>query len=424
MQPSLQQPVSLKTRMTSGEAIPFSPPYIDEEVIEEVIDTLRSGWITTGHKVRKLEEACAHLSSCEACVCVNSWTSGAQLALKWWGVGPGDEVIVPAYTYAATALAVIHAGANPVMVDVLDDFTIDPEKVRQAITPRTKAIIPVDFGGWPCNYKAIRQVIEGDEIKKMFIPVNENQQRLGRILIVSDAAHSIGAQYNTAPAAAQADITIYSFHAVKNITTAEGGAVCLNLPAPLENKVIWAWMKLNSMNGQTKDAFSKTQAGGWRYDIVSLGLKINMPDIAAAIGLPQIRQYDSHLLPERKRVFQLYDSIFSGFGWAQLPQSIDGNRVSAYHLYPIRIKGITEQQRDAMIDIISSFNIAVNVHFIPLPLLTVFKNMGYEIQKYPSSYHQYSRVITLPIYPQLGNEQVHRIAESVILAYSEILHAK
>jgi len=413
---------TIERKIGVGAPIFFSPPYIDEAVIAEVVDTLKCGWITSGPKVAQLEQACAKLSGCPECICVNSWTSGAQLALKWWGIGPGDEVIIPAYTYAATALVVLHTGAKPVMVDVLNDFTIDVDAVRNAITPKTKVIIPVDIGGWPCDYRALNQLVNDPEIKKMFQPVNEVQQKLGRILLLADAAHSIGACYQGEPAAKQSDITVYSFHAVKNITTAEGGAVCLNLPDPFSNVEVRGWMKLNSMNGQTKDAFSKSKAGGWQYDIVSAGLKINMPDILAAIGLAQLRCYESDLLPERKKVFQDYSYTFSQYTWAQLPAYSDEQRSSACHLYPLRIKHITEKQRDLMIDIISGFYVAVNVHFKPLPLFTYFAELGYDIADFPSSYDQYSRVITLPIYPQLTSEQMDRVVECVVYAYNKMLY--
>lgn len=417
----MNMPETISKTVLQGSPILFSPPFIDEEVVSEVVDTLRSGWITSGLKVAQLENACVEISDCAACACVNSWTSGAQLVLKWWGVEPGDEVIIPAYTYAATALAVLHAGARPVMVDILDDLTIDADAVRKAITTKTKAIIPVDIGGWPCDYDALHELLQDAEVKTMFGPSNEMQQTLGRILMVSDAAHSIGARYNGKPSAKQADITIYSFHAVKNVTTAEGGAVCLNLPHPFQNDSVRSWMKLNSMNGQTKDAFTKTKAGGWQYDIVSDGLKINMPDVLAAIGLAQIRQYESYLLPERKRVFQTYYDLFSKYDWAQLPFYEDEKRTSACHLFPLRIKGISESDRNEMINVISSFQIAVNVHFTPLPMFSYFKEMNYQIADYPCSYDQYSRLITLPVYPQLTNEEIERVVECVEYAYHKVL---
>ncbi len=247
--------------------IPFSPPYIDSDIESEVLDALRSGWITSGPKVRDLEILSNKVIGVERSVCVNSWTSGAQLVLKWLGIGPGDEVIVPAYTYSATALVVLHAGAKPIMVDVLEDLTIDPEKIKVAITKKTKAILAVDIAGWPCNYHAIRNVI--NEAKGMFVPANDIQKQVGKILLIADAAHSLGSMYENKSAALASDITIYSLHAVKNVTTAEGGIICLNLPAQFSNDEVYKWMKLNALNGQTKDAFSKSQAGAWKYDIVS-----------------------------------------------------------------------------------------------------------------------------------------------------------
>lgn len=425
MQNDLVAEVSKPVKKQEANAkISFAPPYIDQDVIDEVVDTLQSGWITSGPKVIALEEQFKTVSRCKACVCVNSWTSGAQLVLKWWGIGPGDEVIVPAYTYAATALVVLHAGATPVMVDVMDDFTLDPEKIKEAITPRTKAIIPVDIAGWPCDYEAIYKVLDLEGIKQQFRPVNDIQQGLGRILVISDAAHSLGAMINNLPAAACCDVTVYSLHAVKNITTAEGGVICLNLPPSFDNQQVYKWMKINSLNGQTKDAFSKSQAGGWRYDIVSDGLKINMPDICAAIGLSQIRQYESYLLPERKRIFKLYNQAFQKYSWAQLPVYEDTGRASSCHLYALRIYGITEEERDGIIDVIAENNISVNVHFIPLPMLSLFKNMGFNIADYPNAFNQYCREISLPIYPQLTHQQIQLIVENVVDAYQHIVLLK
>lgn len=400
--------------------IPFFLPYIDDDTIQEVVDTLKSGWITSGPKVKALEAACKNLSECNACVCINSWTSGALLALKWWGIKPGDEVIIPAYTYAATALVVLHAGATPVMVDVLDDCTMDPEKLRQAITTKTKAIIPVDICGWPCDYKNIYSVLADEEIKLRFHASTEIQQKLGRILVISDAAHSMGARINNLPAAVYSDINIYSLHAVKNVTTAEGGVICLNLPFPFDNQEVYSWMKLNSLNGQSKDALAKTQIGEWRYDILSDGLKINMPDICAAVGLSQIRQYESYLLPERLRVYDRYNRQFEQFEWAQLPFYKDAERDSSCHVYALRINGITEAERDEMIRLISANDIAVNVHFIPLPMLTLFKNAGFDVADFPNAYDLYSREISLPTYPQLTNKQIDFIAEVVTAAYQAI----
>ena len=298
--------MSLLTETRTSLKIPFSPPFIDEDVIAEVVDTLRSGWITTGPKVVQLETLVRDILDVRKAVCVNSWTSGAMLAFKWLGIGPGDEVIIPAYTYAATALAVLHTGATPVFVDILDDFTVDPKRIRAAITTKTKAILAVDIGGLPCRYDEIRECLLDGDVIKNFASSNEVQKMFGRPVIIADAAHSLGAMYKGASAALAADITIFSLHAVKNVTTAEGGIICFSLPAPFDNETVYQWMKLNSLNGQTKDAFSKQKVGDWKYDIVSDGLKINMPDVCAAIGLAQLRKYQGSLLPARKDVFRQY----------------------------------------------------------------------------------------------------------------------
>ena len=285
--------------------IPFSPPYITEAVINEVTDALRSGWITTGPKVKALEEEIKKFSGATEALCVNSWTSGAILMLHWLGVKAGDEVIVPAYTYSATALAVLHVGATPIMVDVEDDFNIGVEAVRRAITYKTKAIIPVDIAGFPCDYDALMRLVKSPEVQSLFNPTSKVQAQLGRVLVLNDAAHSLGAWYKEGTrTGSETDVAIFSLHAVKNVTTAEGGAICLNLPAPFNNASLYKELRQMSLNCQTKDAFSKSQAGGWRYDIVGLGMKINMPDVNAAIGLAQIREYE-HILKERKRIFHL-----------------------------------------------------------------------------------------------------------------------
>ncbi len=401
--------------------IPFSPPYIDQDIIDEVVSCLQSGWITTGPKVKALEQEVIKLSGAPQALCVNSWTSGAMLMLKWFGIGPGDEVIIPAYTYSATALAVLHCGGTPVMIDINDDFTVDIGLIREKITSKTKVIMPVDIAGWPCDYESINQLVNEPVVRNKFISKHKNQEKLGRILILSDAAHSIGAKVNQVETGVLTDITIFSFHAVKNITTAEGGVICINLPAPFNNEEEYAYLRMMTLNGQTKDAFSKSKAGGWRYDIIDLGLKINMPDVCAAIGLAQIRKYDHNLLTERKRVFDQYSKAFSGLSWAQLPPQDDGKRTSSYHLYALRIKGITESQRDAIIDEISKTGVAVNVHFVPMPMLTLFKKLGYDIKDFPRSFDNYSREISLPIYPQLSTEQVEYIIEAVANAYTVVI---
>lgn len=402
--------------------IPFSPPYIDEDVIAEVTDTLKSGWITSGPKVKLLEEEVCKLTGVIKAACVNSWTSGAILVLKWFGVGQGDEVIIPAYTYSATALAVLHVGATPVMVDIVNDFTIDAAKIEQAITENTKVIMPVDIAGWPCDYDAILSVANKESVKAKFKAVTENQKKLGRALIISDAAHSIGALYQGKQVGVLTDITIFSLHAVKNVTTAEGGVICINLPAPFDVAEEYKMMKLYSLNGQNKDAFTKSQAGGWRYDILFQGLKVNMPDLCAAVGLAQIRKYDSVLLKERERVAKAYHDFFKQYDFFELPPLESGDRKSCYHLYALRINSISETQRDQIIDVITNKGVSVNVHFIPMPMLTVFKELGYDISNYPVAYDNYSREISLPIYPQLTAEQITYICEAVLEGYQQVIN--
>lgn len=401
--------------------IPFTLPFLGEAAEREVLSVLRSGWITTGPKVAELQqEFCAQTGFTHS-LAVNSWTSGAALILKWFGIGPGDEVIVPAYTYCSTALVVLHAGATPVMVDVNDDFNMNIDALEDAITSRTKAIIPVDFAGWPVDYTHLQNMVRSKAY--LFNAKNEEQRLLGRPLIIADAAHSIGALYNDEAAGLQADIAVYSFHAVKNITSAEGGMIGINLPKPFDKDEVYKWLRINTLNGQTKDAFTKSQGGNWRYDIISDGLKINMPDLNAAIALAQLKQYNSTIHPERKRVVDHYLQRFSHYEWAQCMPFEDHLRNGAYHLFPLRIKGISEAERDRIIDRITKHGIAVNVHFMPLPMLTVFKDLGYDISNYPVAYDNYSREISLPIYSQLTNDQVDTIVSAVEEAVSEVVLA-
>ncbi|MDQ3193512.1 MAG: DegT/DnrJ/EryC1/StrS family aminotransferase, partial [Bacteroidota bacterium] len=400
--------------------IPFSPPYIDEDVINEVLDSLRSGWITTGPKVKALEKEVAGIAGIENVLCVNSATSAMMLMLHWYGIGKGDEVIIPAYTYVATALAAIHLGAKAVMIDVNDDFCIDTSKIKKAITPRTKAIVPVDIGGYPCDYDEIYKIVNDDEVRKLFIPANDVQRKLGRIFIMADSAHSIGALYKGKQSGSLCDSTIFSFHAVKNVTTAEGGAICLNLPDKFDNAELYNWLRLLSLNGQTKDAFTKSQGGNWKYDIIYPGFKINLSDICAAIGLAQIRKYDNELLIKRKRIFEMYNAGFSGFEWIQIPPSMTSEKESSYHVYLLRIKGITEDQRDEIIEEINKREVAVNVHFVPLPLLSIFKS-DYDIKDFSISYDNYSREISLPVYPQLKDSEIKEIIESVTGSYETVI---
>ncbi len=400
--------------------VPFSPPYIDDNVINEVVDSLKSGWITTGPKVKALEEEIGKLSGVKDVLCVNSWTSGAILMLRWLGLQPGDEVIVPAYTYSATAMAVLWAGGKPVMVDSTEDFNISIEGIKNAITEKTKAIIPVDIAGFPCDYNAIMDIVNSKEAKALFHPTSPVQKQLRRILVLSDSAHSIGAHYGDKRTGSETDVAIFSLHAVKNVTTAEGGAICLNLPAPFNNSELYKELRLRTLNCQTKDAFTKTKAGGWRYDIIGQGMKINLADVNAAIGLAQIRQYEN-LLQGRKRVFTTYNKEFADCSWAIIPPCTSNVKESSYHVYALRIKEITEEQRDAIIQEISKKNVAVNVHFIPMPMLSLFKGMGYDIKNYPQAYKNYSHEISLPVYPQLSEEEARFVANTIKEAYKIVI---
>jgi len=402
--------------------IPFSPPFIDEDVKKEVLESLDSGWITTGPKVKALEKEVADLTGVKNVLCVNSATSAMMLVLHWYGIGKGDEVIIPAYTYCATALAVMHLGAKPVIVDVGKDFNISTDEIKKHITPRTKAIVPVDIAGYPCDYDEIYNIVNDEEVKKIFICTNEVQRMLGRILIMSDAAHSIGAVYKDKPSGSLCDISVFSFHAVKNVTTVEGGAICLNLPGKFDNDELYAWLRLLSLNGQTKDAFTKSLGGNWKYDIVYPGFKINLSDICAAVGLAQIRKYTSDLLLRRKEIFERYNEEFKDEDWVEIPPSRNEIKETSYHIYPLRIKGISEEQRDLIIEEINKREVAVNVHFVPLPMLKIFKERNYDINDYPVSYDNYSREITLPVYPQLSEEDISTIVDSVKGSYDAVMN--
>lgn len=401
--------------------IPFSLPVIDAEVIAEMQDTLtHTGWLTTGPKARALEEEIRQFVGGEAVLCVNSWTSGAMLMLRWLGVGAGDEVIIPAYTYSATALCAMNMGAKVVMVDVKDDFTINPDKLKAVITEHTKVVLPVDIGGYPCDYDAIRKVLDDEEVKKLYRPESEKQKQLGRIMLMADAAHSLGAFYKGKVSGMVADVTVFSLHSVKNITTGEGGAIVLNLPREFDSQKELAFLRALSLNGQNKSAFEKNQVGAWRYDIIDQGLKVNMPDLCATVGLAQMRRYKSTFLPERKAIFEFYVKEFSRYDWAIIPPYQNGGTESSYHLFLLRIKDLNEANRDAMIQYISEKGVGVNVHYIPMAMLTLFKNRGYKMEDYPNTYRLYANEISLPVYNHLTREQLRIIVDTVVEAYEAV----
>lgn len=391
--------------------IPFSPPDITEAEIIEVTEALRSGWITTGPKTKQLERQIAAFCGTERAVCLNSQTACAEMALHVLGVGPGDEVIVPAYTYTASASVVHHVGAKIVMVDCqADSLEMDYNQVEAAITKNTKAIIPVDLAGIPCNYARIYEIVERN--RSLFQPNSEIQKALGRIAVMADTAHSFGARQHGKPTGSLADFSSFSFHAVKNLTTAEGGALTWKTIPGVDNETIYKQLQLLSLHGQSKDALAKTQLGAWEYDIVGPWYKCNMTDVAAAIGLGQMRRYDA-MLDRRREIVARYDEALKPLGMQLLAHYTQENQSSG-HLYLTRIPGITSQQRNDIIIKMAERGIACNVHYKPLPMHTAYKNMGFDIRNYPNAYAHFVNEITLPLYSTLTDEQVNYVLENYI----------
>ncbi len=403
--------------------IPFSPPRIDQKIIDEVVDTLKSGWITTGPKTKRFEKLLSAYCGNKRTICLNSATAGLEIMLIWFGVKEGDEVILPSYTYSATANVVIHCGAKPVFVDVKEDFNIDPDKVRAAITERTKVIMPVDFGGWPCDYDSLNRLVSETEVRAKFTPDSDEQKALGRIFILADAAHSLGATQNGKKSGSLTDCSVFSFHAVKNLTTAEGGAVALNF-THLDNDKLYDSLCVKTLHGQNKDALAKMQKGNWRYDIVDAGYKMNMTDILAAIGLVELERYESETLVKRREICQAYNKAFGSKPWAILPDLKNESQESSYHLYPLRISGIDEATRDKIMQQIFDKDISVNVHFIPVPMMSFYKSLGYSINDYPVCYRNYSCEISLPVFFDLTITQIQQISQSVIQSVEEELYIR
>lgn len=399
--------------------IPFSPPRIDQRVIDEVTAALKSGWITTGPRTKQFEKEITAYCGNKTTVAVNSWTAGMQVLLDWWGIGEGDEVILPAYTYCASANVIIHAGAKPVLVDLNPkDFNLSADAVRKAITPRTKAIIPVDIAGFPCDYDALYAIVE--EMKDQFQPNGDFQRQLGRIIIMADAAHSFGALYNGKRSGNLADVTCFSFHAVKNLSTAEGGAMLINLPDDFDHEAIYKDLCIKILHGQSKDALAKAQKGNWRYDVVEPGFKCNMTDIQAALGLVELERYQENL-DRRKAIFEQYDAGFANEAWALRPLYRTATKETSYHLYLLRIAGATEAQRDAIMQAIFDQDVSVNVHFQPLPILTAYKSRGYRMEDYPEAWNKYANEISLPVYFDLSDEQVQQVIAAVKHAVKAVL---
>ena len=395
--------------------ISFSPPDITEQEIQEVAEALRSGWITTGPRTKEFERLIAEYCHTDKAVCLNSATACMELILHLLGVGPGDEVITSAYTYTATASVTCHVGAKVVMVDTApDSFELDYEKLAEAITPRTKVIIPVDLAGVVCNYDKLFEIVNAK--KALFVPANDIQKAFGRVVVLADAAHAFGAQRHGLMCGEIADFTSFSFHAVKNLTTAEGGALTWrNIPG-IDNEWMYKQFMLLSLHGQNKDALAKTQLGSWEYDIVSPAYKCNMTDVMAAIGLIQFKRYPS-ILERRKVLIQRYDKAFSPYN-VQVLNHFSDTHSSSGHLYLVRLLGKDEAYRNKVIEAMAERGIACNVHYKPLPMMTAYKQLGFDIANYPQAFNQYRNEITLPLHTCLTDEEQAYIISNFI----ELIH--
>ncbi|MGL5208089.1 DegT/DnrJ/EryC1/StrS family aminotransferase [Cetobacterium sp.] len=392
----------------------FSPPDITQNEIDEVVDTLKSGWITTGPKTKLFEKEITKYCGAAGTVCLNSATAAMELALMLFDIGPGDEVITSVYTYTASASVILHCGATPILVDIKPgEFNIDSKKIEEAITDKTKAIIPVDIAGMPVDFDEILEIVERK--RYIFNPKKGSyQEKLGRILVLSDAAHSIGAEYKGKKTGNIADFTSFSFHAVKNLTTAEGGALTWKENKVFDNEKIYKEIMLLALHGQNKDALSKMKAGAWEYDIVMPGYKCNMTDINASIGLAQLRRYDSEILKRRREIVELYNEKLIKDNRVILPNLKDKERQSSYHLYLLRIKDKSRKEVNIIIEKMAEKGIATNVHYKPLPLLTAYKNLNFKIDAYPRSEQVYENEISLPLHNLLTNEDVEYVLNNLI----------
>ena len=389
--------------------IPFSPPDISDGEINEVIDTLKSGWITTGPKTKELERRLSEFTNTPKTVCLNSATAALELTLRVLGIGEGDEVIVPAMTYTASCSVVYHVGAKAVIVDIAEDsHEMDYDALANAITENTKAVIPVDLAGIPCDYDKIFEVVESK--KHLFKANSEYQEKLGRVAVVADGAHALGSTYKGEKIGSVADFTTFSFHAVKNFTTAEGGSVTWKQNENFDNEELYREYQIYSLHGQTKDALAKTKAGSWEYDIVIPGYKCNLTDIAASIGLVQLDRYPK-LLERREDIISQYNKGFEGTRITALSHSSEDYK-SCGHLYITRVEGATFEQRGEIITKMAERGISCNVHYKPLPLLTAYKNLGFNIENYPNAYNYYVKEITLPLHTRLSDEDIAVIIEN------------
>lgn len=390
--------------------IPFSPPDITQEEIDEVVDTLKSGWITTGPKTKLFERQIAEYCNTSKAVTLNSATAAMELTLMLLGVGPGDEVITSAYTYSASASVIHHVGAKIVLVDTAkDSYEMDYEKLEEAITEKTKAIIPVDIAGVMCDYDKIFKVVKAK--KDLFKPSNELQKAFGRVVVLADAAHSFGATYKGKQSGEVADFTCFSFHAVKNLTTAEGGSVTWREIEGVDNEDIYKQFMLFSLHGQSKDALAKTKLGAWEYDIVAPYYKCNMTDIMASLGLVQLRRYPE-ILERRKQIIEMYNEALDGKN-IQVLEHYSEDSSSSGHLYFVRLLGKDEEYRNAVIEKMAEKGIATNVHYKPLPMHTAYKNLGFNIEDYPNAFDMYKNEITLPLHTLLTDEDSEYVVENL-----------
>lgn len=398
--------------------VSFSPPDISEEEIEEVSAALRSGWITTGPRTKNLEKQIAKYVGTESCVCLNSQTACAEMALRLLGIGKGDEVITSAYTYTASASVIEHVGAKIVLVDVQNNgFEMDYNAVERAITEKTKAIIPVDIGGVPCDYDKVFEIV--NRKKHLFKPSNDIQRAIGRVAVLADTAHSLGASIKGVMSGNIADFSSFSFHAVKNFTTAEGGALTWRSIPNIDNAQIYKTIQLLSLHGQSKDALAKTQLGAWEYDIVGTYYKCNMTDVAAAIGLVQLKRYPK-MLERRKNIIKKYNQAFRPLGIEILEHYTD-DKISSGHLYLTRVPGINLEQRNDIIIKMAEKGVACNVHYKPLPMHTAYKNLGFDIKDFPNAYAQFVNEITLPLHTCLTDEQVEYVIDCYINIVKEYI---
>ena len=391
--------------------IPFSPPDMTEAEVKEVAQAILSGWITTGPRTKELERQIAAYIGTNKAVCLNSQTACAEMALRLLGIGAGDEVIVPAYTYTASASIVCHVGATLVFADVQSNsLEMDYDQVEQLINPRTKAIIPVDLAGIPCDYERLMQIVVSK--RHIFQPANDIQQAIGRVAICADAAHAFGASRKGEMVGSIADFTAFSFHAVKNLTTAEGGALTWRSIPGISDDELYRMVQLFSLHGQSKDALAKTKLGAWEYDIVGPWYKCNMTDIMAAMGLVQMKRYPDMLL-RRKAIIERYDQALKAASIEVLEHYTDQHQSSG-HLYITRVPNITTEQRQTIIEKMAEEGIATNVHYKPLPMMTAYKNMGFDIQHYPNAYNHFANEITLPLHTRLTDEEVDYIIENYV----------